>query len=331
MGCIAWATVFVSLGYFAGKSWRLGAKWIGAASEIVGGALLLTIVLGLLWRWLGRHETEIKRWWQETAAQPRLVALSGRLAPVREFLLERLSPKGYLGLHLTLGVLLLIGSSWLFGGIAQDVVAGDPLTIIDKNVAEWFHQRRTAGLTTTMLLVSGLASVTWVTGVVTVTALVLWWKRCWQRLLALVLIVPGGMVLNLLLKIAFHRQRPSFSKSFLIFHGYSFPSGHTMAATLLYGLLAAFAVITIKTWRWRVGAVLNAFVMILLVGFSRVYLGAHYPSDVLGAAAAGLAWLALSLTSLDTLRRSRLHRHHMRGGTHSDRGETDSFNTQSTG
>jgi undecaprenyl-diphosphatase len=104
---------------------------------------------------------------------------------------------------------------------------------------------------------------------------------------------------------AFHRGRPSFVDSFLVFHGYSFPSGHTMAAMLLYGFLAFLAVISVEAWRWRVGAVLGAFVMVLLVGFSRVYLGAHYPSDVLAAAAAGLAWLALSITAVDVLRRSR--------------------------
>jgi len=283
----------------------VAAKRIGRASEIAGGALLLAVALGWLWRWLGRHEADVQRRWQALVEHPRVVALRQRFAPQLEFLLDRLAPRGYLGLHLTMGVLLLIGASWLFGGIAEDVVTGDPLTVIDKNVAEWFHERRTPGLTTTMQLVTDLASPTWVTCVALVTGLVLWWKRCRHRLLALVLVIPGGMAQIPLLKMAFHRHRPSFEDAFLIFQGYSFPSGHAMAATLLYGLLAVLAVLAFDSWRQRARAVLGAFVMVLLVGFSRVYLGAHYLSDVLGAVAAGLAWLALSLTAVDTLRQSR--------------------------
>lgn len=254
-----------------------------------------------------------------------------RFAPQLDFLRDRLSPRVYLGLHLTIGAVLLIGASWLFGGIAQDVAAGDPLTVIDKNVAQWFHVRRTPGLTTAMQIVTGLASPAWVTGVAMVATFILWWKRSWFGLLALVLVLPGGMVLDSLLKIAFYRQRPSFEDSFLIFHGYSFPSDHTMAATLLYGVLAAFALILLKAWRWRVGVVLGAFVMVLSVGFSRVYLGAHYLSDVLGAAAAGTAWLALTLTAVDTLRRSRLHRHNMSVVAVPSAVKTIFSNTTSTG
>ena len=142
---------------------------------------------------------------------------------------NRFSPRGYLGLHLTIGVLLLIGASWLFGGIAEDVITGDPLTVADKHVAEWFHQRTTPGLTVAMQVITDFASPLWVTCVAVVTGLVLWWKRCWYRLLALVLVIPGGMALLPLLKMAFHRRRPSFEDAFLVFQGYSFPSGHALS------------------------------------------------------------------------------------------------------
>jgi len=222
-----------------------------------------------------------------------------------EFLRERLSPRGYLGLHLTVGVLVLVGASWLFGGIAEEVMTGDPLTVIDRNVSEWFHEHRTPGLTAVMQVITSFASFPWVSCVVASTAWVLGAKKAWYPLLALALVVPGGMALLPLLKTAFHRQRPSFADAFQIFDGYSFPSGHTMAATLLYGLLAYFSVRSCTAWHWRLQAFLGAFVMIGLIGFSRVYLGAHYVSDVLAAGAAGLAWLAFSLTAVDILRRSR--------------------------
>lgn len=304
-GCFVWATVFASLGYLAGESWRVVAKWIGGASKIVGGAVLLSIAVGWSWRWLVRHEDDVRRRWRAMAEHTRAVALRQRFAPQLQYLVARLSPRGYLGLHLTVGVLILIAASWLFGGIAQDVVAGNPLTVVDNNVAEWFHTHRTSGMTTTMQLATILGSPTWVTGVGILTALVLWRARSWLKLLTLALALPCGMLLDVLLKMAFHRQRPSFENSFLIFEGYSFPSGHTMAATLLYGLLAAFAVSDVAAWRWRVAAVIGALVMVSLVGFTRVYLGAHYLSDVLAAGSAGIAWLALTITAVSTLAQSR--------------------------
>jgi len=306
-GCIVWATTFITLGYFVGTSWHVAAKWVGRASEIIGGLLLLTIALGWLWRWLVRHEADFKRYCKTIAEHPRVLAIRQRFAPQLEFLMNRLSPQGYLGLHLTTGLLLLIAMSWLFGGISEDVVHGDPLTLIDKNVAGWLHERTTPGVSTLMQLITNLGSAYWVTGVAVLTGIALWWKRYWYRLLALVLVIPGGMIMAFLLKIVFHRNRPSFNDSIMIFQGYSFPSGHTMAAVLLYGVLAVFAIIALKSWSWRVGTVISAIVIVLLVGFSRMYLGSHYLSDVLGATAAGLTWLVLCLTAVDTLRRYNDH------------------------
>ena len=109
------------------------------------------------------------------------------------------------------------------------------------------------------------------------------WKRRWYGLLALALVVPGGLLLNLLLKMAFARGRPDWGDVDLI--GYSFPSGHTMTAALFYGLLGVFFVFGVKSWWWRAIAAAIAFTIICAVGFSRIYLGAHYFSDVVAAVA----------------------------------------------
>lgn len=304
-GCILWASVFVLLGYFLGDSWHLAERWIGRASAIVGMVLALVIVLAWLWGWIVRHETEILERWQTLLIHPRVVRLRERFAPQVAFLQRRLSPQGYLGLHLTAGALVLIAACWLFGGISEDILTGDPLTIVDRDVATFLHERTTPWLTEAMLAISFLGSPAFLTIASAVVAIWLAWRRAWYRLITLMLVMPGGALLNLLLKYAFHRQRPFFENPLVTLSGYSFPSGHTMGSTLFYGLLAWFVALALRRWRWRVLVILGAFPVVILIGFSRIYLGAHYLSDVLGAMAAGVAWLALCITGVSTLRRYR--------------------------
>jgi undecaprenyl-diphosphatase len=305
LGAILWASSFVLLGYFFGQSWQLAERWIGRASAIVGGTLLVLFALIWVWRWASRHEADLKRYWAVAVAHPWVVAVRPRVAPLVTFVEARLSPQGYLGLHLTLGALVLLATGWLFGAIAQDVVKGEPLTVVDAEVAAWLHAHATPGLTAAMLCITNLGAPLVVSGVAVVLALYFTWQRGWYRLLALFVVVPGGMLFNVMLQTVFHRARPQFSDPILTVLGHGFPSGHTMAATVFYGLLAAFAVWTISAWRWRVLVVLVAGFIVLMIGFSRLYLGAHYLSDVLAGIAEGLAWLALGLTAVESLRRKR--------------------------
>ncbi len=308
IGCVVWATSFVLVGYFVGASWRIVARRIGEAGQIVFGVIVFAIVFRFFWKWLVRREADLHRGWQTALDHPIVAGARRRVAPSVRFLLARLSPEGFLGLHLTAGIFVLAGASWLFSGIAEDVMEGSRLTEFDRIISNWFHARQTPSGIAFMEFVSFLASAPWVAGVGLVVIVSLVHKKCWHRLTAFVLAVGGGMALEPFWKITFHRQRPSFTEALLSFDGFSFPSGHTMAATLLYGMLAILAVISWQTWRWRFLAVFGTIVMISLVGLSRVYLGAHYPSDVLAAAAGGLAWTALCTTVVDTTRRGRLYR-----------------------
>ena len=107
------------------------------------------------------------------------------------------------------------------------------------------------------------------------------------------------------LKEIFQRPRPAFQHPFVSIAGYSFPSAHASVGLLLYGFLAIIACQIWGAWRARVSILLAAVFLIALIGFSRIVLGVHYLSDVMGGYAAALGWLSLSLTSVEMLRRGR--------------------------
>jgi membrane-associated phospholipid phosphatase len=247
----------------------------------------------------------LTRLWRSSLASQRAKRLQLRFERQIRFLENRLAPEGYLGLRLTFGALALIAGVWLFGAIAEDVVRNDPLTLMDRQVALWLHSHGTPQRTGWMLMATALASAHTIGLLTVLAALVLLRRRWWYRLLALALAVPGGLVLNLLLKSAFARDRPHFDDPIVTLHDFSFPSGHTMMATLFYGLLVVLAAVHIRSPLRRATIIAALCGVIFLVGFSRMYLGAHYLSDVLGAMTMGVAWLSLCVTAVDTMRRRR--------------------------
>src|SRR4051812_33722025 len=113
-------------------------------------------------------------------------------------------PGDRLALQLGLGALLLLAAAWLFGAIAEDVVTNDRLTLLDAQVAQWLHRHATAPLTRAMLVFTDLHSTVAVSCYSVLIAIVLALRRQWRRLTLLVVAVGGGLVLNVLMKLAFH-------------------------------------------------------------------------------------------------------------------------------
>ncbi|MDN4060468.1 phosphatase PAP2 family protein [Massilia sp. YIM B02769] len=229
---------------------------------------------------------------------------------LHRFAAARFSPGEAFGLHLTVGVLALLLAMAGFARIAGAVVAGAPITQLDVELANWLHAHAhgNAVLRSFLMAVTQLHSTP---GVLALTALAGWWlvrrgARHWM--LTLLVTVPGGMVLNVLMKHTFERARPHFDEPILTLTTYSFPSGHTVAATLLYGLLACYLTRHAQRWSARAGWILLACLMVALVAGSRLYLGAHYLSDVLAAMAEGCAWLSICVTGVATLRRRQAAR-----------------------
>ena len=236
-------------------------------------------------------------------AAPRVAAIAKRFAPQLAFVRARLSRHSDVGLGLTLSVLWFIGATWLFAAVAEDVVTGDPLVAVDRLITHWFRRHSAPGVTRWMAFVSDAHAALPISAFCLAFALYLGWRRDWYWLLTLLLVVPGGMSLNLLLKQIFQRARSVLDEPLVGVAGFGFPSGHVTAATLLYGVLAAFlAARTPHPFR-RVMLYAAAGLMILSVAITRVYLGAHYFSDVVAAAAWGTAWIALCLVFVGVLKR----------------------------
>lgn len=221
------------------------------------------------------------------------------------FLRNRLSPEGALGLHLTVGLLIMIFGCWMFADIAEDIRPNESLLAVDLRVTNWFHAHATHGLTTLARLATTFGSVGFVTAASVLGFLFFLRARAWDRLLGFALTMLGGSALNILLKHLFHRQRPVLENPLVTLSSFGFPSGHTMGATLLYGFFALLAAQSLKTWRERMSVSIAAGLMIAAVGWSRIYLGAHYLTDVLAAIAAAAAWLALCWTTVEVLRKRR--------------------------
>ena len=221
------------------------------------------------------------------------------------FIEARLSPGGELGLHLSAGLALLLAAVAVFGDLAEDVMGHEQITVRDLLVAQWFHLHAFEPMTTFMLAVSALHNTASMVVLTALLAAYFWHIRARYWLYALLASVPGGMLLNVLLKSVFQRSRPVLEHPLVTLLSYSFPSGHTAAATLFYGVLASYVVITHRSRRVQAAAVSGCLLMVVLVALSRVYLGAHFLSDVLAAMAESVAWLALCITAISTWRRRR--------------------------
>lgn len=189
--------------------------------------------------------------------------------------------------------MLLALALGLFATLAADLVHQGSITQADAEVSSWLRARMQPAFTQLMLTFAYLHSNTGTGLMAAIAAVVLIRRRQVVWLPVLVSSVAGGLLLNVVVKHMFQRARPAWDDALLTLHTYSFPSGHTAGATVLWGFLTVLVFTHRPTWQWRAATVVMAVGMVSLTALSRVYLGVHHLSDVLAAAAEGCAWLVL--------------------------------------
>jgi undecaprenyl-diphosphatase len=266
--------------------------------------VLLVIVLG--WRLFEAYYRRLWEFgsifWHYVASLPFVEWLQQHHPRVWSFLGGRLSPDNYLGLHLTLGLLLSLVALNVFTELTESVTEQEELAQFDLALATALHQNTSPDQVATFRVITDLGNGLVLTALGVGVGVVLLIRRHWLLLASWLLTLAGGSLLNILLKAIFQRTRPEFVSPFVVEPGWSFPSGHAMGSLITYGLLAYLLVLVLPRYL-KLVIVMAIVSLVLLIGFSRLYLGVHYFSDVVAGYAAGAVWLATSISGTEVARR----------------------------
>jgi membrane-associated phospholipid phosphatase len=190
----------------------------------------------------------------------------------------------------------------VFGLLTLGVVTHGPLTGFDNRTIEALHAWATHAppwLTDLMRFGSSLGFYG-VLGTIVVFAILWIARRRWREFSMLLLTAVGGQVVFDIIAALIHRPRPHFGDAFEGLTANSFPSGHVTSSLLLFGLLLYIYVPGIRSATGRVLFILGGVLLVAWIAFSRLYLGSHYPTDVIAGFALGLGWGTLTVSALET-------------------------------
>lgn len=286
LSALAWSAAHLLPGVLFGASIQLaGAVSLRLAIAIV---ILVLVFWGLakVAGWLAR------RGWPHVAAfRNRVVGLARRGSGVRSrVVLSLLDPARPESPALLTAALLLLGGGWLFLGILEDVVANDPLVQVDRAVYALLQDMRSGWADGFMVAVTTLDGAPVIIPVVLVVSGLLAFARLWRTLGYWLAAAGFAELLVWGIKYAVGRPRPS-----VVYSGveqFAFPSGHAAMGITVYGFLA-FPLARGKPPAAKAAIAAGAGTLILLIAFSRLYLGVHWVSDVTASLSLGLAWVAL--------------------------------------
>ena len=207
---------------------------------------------------------------------------------------DRLGHRGAAAMALLAGLIAVMMLAVGFTALLDDALDGDGIAQFDKPVVAWLATHREAWLNTTLTLVTHLgdpaAQTMWM---IVVCAVCAWHSRSW---LPVILGLVGGLGISVIVataKTLVGRARPDLPFALVDSHGFSFPSGHAAGAAAV-GLLCAWMLCrwVVRRWAVQVAVWALSITAIIVIGFSRLYLGVHFVTDVLAGWLLGTAWTA---------------------------------------
>ncbi|MGI8632676.1 MAG: phosphatase PAP2 family protein [Solirubrobacterales bacterium] len=206
---------------------------------------------------------------------------------------RRLDPKARFGLRATLFGLAVVLVAVPFAYLLFEVLGQGPFTRWDVRMAEAIHEwvLERQGFVSILDRVSLLGKPLWLAFIVTLAGIYVFVRGRRRLALYLVVAVAGGGLVDSAVKIAVNRPRPELTEPLAHAFGKSFPSGHAMSSMVTYGVLL-LVLLPVVSRAWRAFAWSAAGLLVVLIGASRLMLGVHFVSDVLGGWILGIAWLS---------------------------------------
>jgi undecaprenyl-diphosphatase len=202
------------------------------------------------------------------------------------------------GIFLLSGAVIAVAFTWGFAEWAAHVRGGGTQAF-DDAVMHWVAGNQNPLVKTAMLEITTLGTGLVVAMMVIVAGMFLWLNAHKHSALLLIVSTVGGIVLNNLLKIGFSRPRPQIFEWGTHASSSSFPSGHAMSSIVVYGTVAYLVARLQKRPAARVATLVVAGILVLAICISRIYLGVHYPSDILAGLMIGLGWAGFCMAVLE--------------------------------
>ncbi len=214
----------------------------------------------------------------------------------RSFLKKRLERKVFTGLPLTLFVSLFLILLATLIGLTESIVNSAPIVKLDASFSQFIFLYRSATLAKMFYIITNFADQITISVLLAITLAYFYFKKELAYLYALILNFIGTEASVYFIKIFINRDRPSANIAYYIENSKSFPSGHATIAVAFFGFIIYYLVRHSVKKNGRTLLTLLGFFLIALIGFSRIYLGVHYLSDVLGGFLIGGLWLVIGIT-----------------------------------
>ncbi|MEB3887348.1 phosphatase PAP2 family protein [Lyngbya sp. CCY1209] len=190
-------------------------------------------------------------------------------------------------------------SLWGFVEITDEVLDQET-EYIDRLILQAIRQIHTPFLDRLMVGITGLGDPLFLTAVGMSMVFILLFQGRKIGAIAIGVALGGVALLNHLLKSVFGRHRPELWERIVDVSFHSFPSGHAMISLVVYGIIAYWFAVHFRPWQWLI--ISAAIVLIVAIGFSRLYLGVHWPTDIVAGYAAGLVWLVACILGWEIAR-----------------------------